>query len=195
MLNDHIYLSLLWMFYCAVHSILAAPKVKRFFSHLMKHQFKYYRIIYSLFAGVTLVLLVYIQFSTLSKRLFTSDIIYYLGVMIFLLPGLAIMILCINKYFYELSGIQALNNEPLHVTLQKDGLHKYMRHPLYSGTLMFVWGLFCMMPYLSNLIACAIMTIYVLIGIIFEEQKLRVEFGNEYIEYSKDVKMLIPKIL
>ena len=51
-----------------------------------------------------------------------------------------------------------------------------------------------MMPFLSNLIACAIITIYTLIGIVFEEQKLRLEFGNEYIEYSKEVKMLIPGI-
>ena len=111
------------------------------------------------------------------------------------MPGFLIMAISIKKYFYELSGIQALNNEPLHITLQQNGLHKYMRHPLYSGTLMFVWGLFFLMPTLANFLACIIMTVYVFVGIKFEEKKLRIEFGDEYDNYANKVAMLIPGLL
>ncbi len=105
------------------------------------------------------------------------------------------MIICIRKYFYELSGIQALENTPVETpTLQQKGLHKYVRHPLYFGTLLFVWGLFLLLPFLSNLIAVVVLTIYVLIGIHLEEQKLILEYGEKYKQYSKNVPKLIPKI-
>ena len=105
------------------------------------------------------------------------------------------MIICIRKYFYELSGVQALENKPVETpTLQQTGLHKYVRHPLYFGTLLFVWGLFFLMPSLSNLIAVIAIAIYVLLGIHLEEQKLVLEYGEQYKQYTKRVPKLIPKI-
>lgn len=114
---------------------------------------------------------------------------------ILIVPGLLIMIICIRKYFYELSGIQALQKDTpvITPTLQQKGLHSYVRHPLYFGTLLFVWGLFFMFPLLSNLVAAIVLTAYVLIGIFLEEQKLLLEYGEEYKRYSEKVPKLIPK--
>ena len=193
--QQHLLLGLLWIIYCICHSLLANLKVKECFSRLMGSGFKYYRISYSIFAAITLVLLIYYQYSIQSVYLFFSSIVKIIALLIFIIPGMLIMSLCIKKYFYELSGIQALNDEPLHITLQVTGLHKYVRHPLYAGTLLFSLGLFFLFPLLSNLIAFIVMTIYVLIGIRLEEKKLRIEFGDEYILYSKRVSMLIPGVL
>jgi protein-S-isoprenylcysteine O-methyltransferase Ste14 len=102
------------------------------------------------------------------------------------------MVVCIRKYFYELSGLQALQNKSNKNTLQQKGLHKYVRHPLYLGTLLFIWGLFIIFPYLNNLIACLVITTYTVIGIELEEKKLREEFGDVYREYSKKVPRLFP---
>lgn len=76
--------------------------------------------------------------------------------------------------------------------LEQTGLHKFMRHPLYFGTLLFAWGLFLVFPYVNNLIAVLVMTGYILIGIIFEEKKLMIEFGESYRNYRQKVPMLIP---
>ncbi|GAC1382647.1 MAG: hypothetical protein NVSMB45_08980 [Ginsengibacter sp.] len=157
--------------------------------------FKYYRISYSVFAAIALAVLIYFQYSIDSVYLFVSTLLKMISVLVMIIPGVIIMGLCIKKYFYELSGIQALNDDPLQITLQINGLHKYVRHPLYAGTLLFSLGLFFLFPLLSNLIAFIIMSIYVLIGIRLEEQKLRVEFGDEYLLYSRKVSMLIPGIL
>ena len=102
------------------------------------------------------------------------------------------MIVCVRKYFYELSGLQALQQQSNKNTLQQKGLHKYVRHPLYLGTLLFIWGLFIIFPYLNNLIACLVITIYTVIGIELEEKKLMEEYGDLYREYSKKVPRLIP---
>ena len=156
--------------------------------------FRYYRLAYSLFASITLILIIWYQFSFESIDLFSSFYIQYVASFFLIISGSIVMIICIKKYFYELSGIQALQKVEQHVTLQQKGLHNYVRHPLYSGTLLFVWGLFLMFPLLSNLIACIIITLYVLIGIQLEEKQLVIEFGEAYTAYAKKVPMLFPSI-
>ncbi len=108
------------------------------------------------------------------------------------LIGAVVMIICIKKYFYELSGLQALNNENAKNTLQTNGLHRFVRHPLYSGTITFIWGLILVMPFYNNLIAVVIITIYVWIGIGAEEKKLVQEYGDAYISYRHNVPKLFP---
>ena len=70
------------------------------------------------------------------------------------------------------------------------GLYRFMRHPLYTAGLIFIW----FMPKMSwNLVAMNIgISLYILIGVIFEERKLLLEFGPEYAEYRKRTPMLIP---
>ena len=73
------------------------------------------------------------------------------------------------------------------------GIHNYVRHPLYAGTFLFIWGLLLLLPYWSLLIADSIITLYTLIGIRFEENKLVREFGKPYEEYQNEVPMIIPR--
>ena len=92
-----------------------------------------------------------------------------------------------------LSGIRSIY-QPVPVSeLKIDGIHRYMRHPLYSGTILFVCGLFFIFPYLNNFIAVALLILYVLIGIYFEEKKLIREFGPQYQDYILKVPMLVPR--
>jgi protein-S-isoprenylcysteine O-methyltransferase Ste14 len=79
--------------------------------------------------------------------------------------------------------------------LKVDGIHRFVRHPLYSGTILFVWGLFFVFPFLNNLIAVILLTLYLFIGISFEEKKLVKEFGEKYQAYILKVPMLIPRFL
>lgn len=191
--SQHWILLFLWVLYAVLHSFFADAGVKK---HIQKavNGSRYYRLCYSLFAAISLSLLLWYQFSHTSTWLYSSPLIRYGLSVVFIVPGVIIMIICIRKYFYELSGIQALENKPVDVpTLQQTGLHRYVRHPLYFGTLLFVWGLFLLMPSVSNLIAVFVLTIYVLIGIHLEEQKLVLEYGEQYEQYSKKVPKLIPK--
>ena len=102
------------------------------------------------------------------------------------------MIISILKYFKLLSGIRTLYEAEPSTELLRGGIHNYVRHPLYSGTLLFIWGLFFIFPMLNNLIAVIIITGYVLVGIRLEEKKLLIDFGNMYADYMNRVPMLIP---
>lgn len=111
-----------------------------------------------------------------------------------ILPGGVIVFISIKKYFFLLSGVQALFMKAPVKELKITGIHRFVRHPLYTGTIMMVWGFFLLFPYLNNLIAVVLLTLYVIIGMRFEEKKLIAEFGSKYLDYMKKVPALIPRI-
>lgn len=192
--TNHWLLILLWIVYYVVHSVLAATSVKIFFERVLGKNFHYYRLTYSIFATLTLGWLLYYQYSFDSPTLIKSALLKYISIIFFVLPGILIMFISIKKYFMLLSGIRSLFESIPPAELKVEGIHRYVRHPLYSGTILFVWGLFFISPMLNNLIAVVLLTIYVLIGIGFEEKKLLKEFGKKYSEYISEVPMLIPDI-
>jgi methanethiol S-methyltransferase len=107
--------------------------------------------------------------------------------------GLVLMLVCIRKYFFSLSGLRGLFIESATNELIITGVHKFMRHPLYLGTFAFIWGFFIVYPYLSLFISNTVITVYTLIGIHLEEQKLVAEFGDQYRQYRQRVPKLIPR--
>ncbi|MEO8413730.1 MAG: isoprenylcysteine carboxylmethyltransferase family protein [Ginsengibacter sp.] len=187
-------LLLLWILYCVLHSVLATSSVKLFLGKVLGKLSRYYRLFYSLFATVTLIFVLYFQYSFISPVLINSIFIKYTALVALAMPGLIIMIISIIKYFKLLSGVRSLYQARPASGLKLNGIHNYVRHPLYLGTLLFTWGLFCIFPMLHNLIAVGVITLYVLIGITFEEKKLINEFGSEYADYMSQVPVLIPRL-
>ena len=192
--KQHWFLLILWIMYCVTHSLLADIRLKSKFETLLGTNYKYYRICYSIFAAITLAMVLCFQISLESIQLFHFPIFQYAGGFLLCLPGAYIMIVCIKKYFYELSGIQVLQDKKQEVTLRQDGVHSIVRHPLYFGTLLFVLGLFLFSPLLTNLIATIMIFIYTLIGIIHEEKQLNLEFGDAYKQYARKVPGLLPRL-
>ncbi|MEO7800830.1 MAG: isoprenylcysteine carboxylmethyltransferase family protein [Ginsengibacter sp.] len=190
--TQHLLLSFFWILYCIVHSVLANGSVKNKVQNIMQDNYKYYRPAYAIFATFTLIAVIWFHFSITSLEIYTPSFIIKLIGYLITLTGLIIMLICIKKYFYELSGLQALQHEKATNTLQTNGLHSFVRHPLYFGTIAFVVGLTIAFSYLNNIIATLIITIYVWIGINVEEKKLVQEYGDQYIKYKQRVPKLIP---
>jgi len=191
--QEHIVLTGCWILYGVFHSVLAAPWFKKAVERLVGAcNFRYYRLWYNCFAALTLIALLVYQFSVPSTRLFyTAWPVLALSILL-CIGGLVIMASCIRKYFANLSGLDVLKDKQQTPVLEQDGLHAYVRHPLFSGTLLFVWSLFFIFPLFSNLIACVILTVYTLIGVVFEERKLVDEFGESYKTYSQTTPGLVP---
>ena len=159
----------------------------------MKLSVQFYRIGYTIFSFLGLVAILIYQFSLQTKLLFIPSFAVSLIGIIMMASGAVIMVLMIWKYFMQLSGLRWLSRGKVSSKLEVNGLHHYVRHPLYLGTFVFIWGWFLLYPSLSFLICCSIITIYTLIGMRFEGEKLIKEFGDEYVEYQKKVPRLIPK--
>jgi len=193
MLYSHCLLAIFWIGYCTLHSVLASAAVKVRIQKTMKLSVQFYRIGYTIFSFLGLVAILIYQFSLQTKLLFIPSFAVSLIGIIMMASGAVIMVLMIWKYFMQLSGLRWLSRGKVSSKLEVNGLHHYVRHPLYLGTFVFIWGWFLLYPSLSFLICCSIITIYTLIGMRFEEEKLIKEFGDEYVEYQKKVPRLIPK--
>jgi len=75
------------------------------------------------------------------------------------------------------------------------GLFKYIRHPLYSSLLFLGWGIFLKDPSYPAVIFVAIVSAFTYRMANIEEKENIKKFGEEYSNYMKNSKMIIPFIL
>ena len=70
------------------------------------------------------------------------------------------------------------------------GLYRWVRHPLYSAGLLFLW----LTPVMTSglLTLNLVLTVYVLVGSQLEERRLVAEFGETYRAYQRQVSSLLP---
>ena len=187
MILQHVCLVVSWILFCVLHSLFAATWWKLRMCKLVGRSYRFYRLYYSIFATSSLVFLLYFLVTIKSPQIFELSGLVKLAAAITGMAGIVIMLLCVRKYFSVVTGIKAFSAEKNSApVLQRNGLHSYTRHPLYFGTLLFIWNLW------SNLIACGVISIYTVAGIYIEERKLVAEFGDAYKIYSRNVPMLIP---
>jgi protein-S-isoprenylcysteine O-methyltransferase Ste14 len=129
--------------------------------------------------------------STKIGRIYKWDKFFIIGIIIIVI-GLFIRIkaiLTLNKYFtYTVSKI---DNHKLIDT----GLYKIIRHPGYLGQIIIFMGISCA---LSNWLSIILMSIPVAIGYLYrikvEEFFMKEQIGEDYVNYQKRSKKLIPLI-
>lgn len=75
--------------------------------------------------------------------------------------------------------------------LQTSGLYRFVRHPLYSAGLVFIW----LTPVMTaSILALNLgISLYLYLGSTFEERRLVRQFGNAYEAYRRRVPRLIPR--
>ena len=96
---------------------------------------------------------------------------------------------------FELFGLQQVfarltNRAMPEAQFRTPLLYRYVRHPLYLGLLLGLWS----MPVMTagHLLFSLGLSLYILIGITFEERDLLRQFGARYRVYRQSVGMLIP---
>jgi len=99
---------------------------------------------------------------------------------------------------FELFGLQqvyqALRGRPLtRVPFRERWMYRFDRHPIMTGVVAGVWVTPTMT--LDHLLFAAGMTLYVWIGVYFEERSLRRQWGETYEGYRRRVPSLIPTVI
>ena len=194
MLTQHLLLALLWLFFSLSHSTFASVKWKRKMQTIMKHNYKYYRLFYSVFACISLVGIIIYHLTISTVLLWSPFFIEVILSIAGIIAGALLMLFFTKRFFFELSGADVFLKTKKSEGLLKTSLYNYVRHPLYTATLLFIWSIFFLHPSLSNIVSCFCITIYTLIGVYFEEKKLIRDFGESYIQYRVSTPMLIPKL-
>lgn len=130
-------------------------------------------------------------FTSVGRIHTATNLIGWLG-LIFLVAGITIRwtaVYSLGKYF---TGTVLIRNDH---RLIRSGLYKYLRHPAYTGSLLAHLGIGLSF---SNWYTLGLSSIPYLLAAAYrmrvEEQALREAFAVEYLEYSKTVKRLIPKL-
>ncbi len=187
--------ALVWVSFALGHSLLAAAPGRRWLARLAGRGD---RLTYNGIALLHLALVLGCGWLWLGGRgafVFPWPLDILRGIAI--LAGATVLLIAGRSYdparFFGIVQLRAqaperdLPAEPL-VT---SGLNGVVRHPLYLGLLLLVWG---DVHAPLTLATASFATLYVLIGIQFEEKKLRRLYGPTYDAYRTAVPMLIPRV-
>lgn len=112
---------------------------------------------------------------------------------------IASWILLIASLFLVIHGFTLLRRigqpqGPFEQTTQlvKEGVYRYIRHPLYASLLYLAWGAFFKSPSLLDGSLAAVASVFLYATARVEETENLVKFGEAYAEYIKETCMFIP---
>jgi protein-S-isoprenylcysteine O-methyltransferase Ste14 len=180
--------------YGILHSLLASPWAKNWARKIFGlNADRFYRLMYNAIGAITLLP----TLAILAMK--PGDILYRLpwpwGLLAFSGQGTALLLLAIGLLqtdLWRFLGLRQLfqlqtSSEP---TLVVTGLYRWVRHPLYTLGLIFLW----LTPVMTTslLVFNLGMSVYIYVGSYFEERRLRDEFGQAYADYQRRVPRLVP---
>jgi len=178
-----------------VHTILASHAVKeaarRFFGPVSA---RLYRFSYNVFSVASLFPILMMLLTFPDQPLYTiPEPWVYLTVLV---QGVAAFVLIAGVMQtgpFEFAGLAQLSGleEKNASKLVTGGLYAYVRHPLYTAGLAFIWASSEMT--LNRLALWVVFSLYLVIGAYFEERKLLKDFGQVYAAYKAQTPMLLPK--
>lgn len=177
--------------YAAQHSCLAS----RQFKGLVWRVFgpgvdRWYIKLFGIFAAITLAPLALLFLSSPGKRLYTIKPPWrWLMVTGQLMAGLA-TILAFTDAPHRFSISQQLHKAENPEPLKPRGIYCFVRDPFLLSGLVQLW----LTPFMTTrLLVLYVMTsVYLFLGSLHWESRLRYQFGKEYEEYQKEVPRFIP---
>lgn len=200
LLFDALIIVLIFLLFGYLHSLFASIKIKKRLVKQIGNRIAFYRLFYNAVSLITFLvaymlapkpeLVIYdldypwdivifgVQFSSLIGFLWASS-----AISLWEFLGVAQI-----KRFYR----GEYNPEELdeRYRLIKTGAFKYSRHPIYFFSILFL-GLRPTMSFFY-LVFFICLTMYFIIGSIYEEKKLIELFGDEYVQYQKNTPRLVP---
>lgn len=187
---NYVIVVICWVAYLALHSLFASQSVKDQFN---KYRFfvRYYRLFYSVISGIGLIFLLFLLIITPSKLLLVVP--GYLKYIAMVLASWGVIIVVVS--FRYISGWEFLGmKKAVKTELIREGIHGYVRHPIYLGTILILVGLVLFNPTDIVMLSVSVVFIYFPFGIRFEEQRLLKELGEEYEKYKNEVPSILPKL-
>ncbi len=178
-----------------IHSLLASPRTKeRIRDKFGASVDRGYRLFYNAVAGITLLPVLLVPAALPGQTLYQISAPWlYLTTVIQLLAVLAIVVSLLQTGASSFLGFRQLlqSEEPGPARLNVGGLYRWVRHPLYTAGLAFIW----LSPVMttSTLALYVGFTLYILIGSRYEERQLAAEFGEAYEEYRSRVPAIVPR--
>ena len=183
------------LFYGLIHSLTASTGFKHLLTRwLGENASRYYRFLYSLLSAIALLPVITLPFLIPDKTLYTIPAPYvYITTLIQLAAAGLLAYSVYQTGALQFIGLAQILGRPYQDELNTRGLYRFVRHPLYTFSIVFLW----LSPVMTRNLALlyAAFTIYMLIGALFEERKLLRTFGEAYASYQAKTPFIIPFIL
>jgi len=181
--------------YGALHSLLASLRAKALARRTLgPASDRLYRLVYNLVGALTLLPVLAIP--ARQPGLLLYRVAWPWSGLLLAGQALAVLIILVGLLQTGLAGFlglrQLLVGEPEGPPrLQVTGLYRWVRHPLYTAGLAFLW----LSPLMttSTLALFVGLSLYIYIGSLFEERRLIRDFGQAYREYQRRVPRLLPR--
>jgi protein-S-isoprenylcysteine O-methyltransferase Ste14 len=181
--------------YGALHSLLAGLWAKRLAQRSLGSAARGYRLAYNAVALGTLLPVLAVPALDPGRELYRLRLPWLAlttAGQVLALITLAVGLLQTDPWHFL--GLRQLAREDrlAEPRLVVGGLYRWVRHPLYTAGLAFIW----LSPLMTtSLLALNLaLTAYIYVGSIFEERRLVAEFGKVYIDYARKVPRLIPRL-
>ncbi|MEW5830990.1 MAG: isoprenylcysteine carboxylmethyltransferase family protein [Chloroflexota bacterium] len=175
-----------------VHSWLASFRAKELFRRwLGQPADRFYRFGYNVFSVFSFLPVLGLMALLPDRALYSIPAPWlYLTLLGQGLAGLVLAVGVLQTDTLAFIGVKQLFGGEESSALVKRGLYRLVRHPLYTGGLLFIWLTPSMTA--NRLVVIAAATVYILVGAYFEERKLLRLFGREYADYQAVTPMLVP---
>ncbi|WP_306547497.1 isoprenylcysteine carboxylmethyltransferase family protein [Desulfobulbus sp.] len=189
-------LIVLWVAWCALHSLLIAGGVRRWFERRGGAWLGLYRIGYVCFALCSLAPLLWCTSAAPQHPLGGAPPGWLRVVQgALLLYALAMFIGGLRVYDLQaFLGLRQWRDYRAGRSIsppafRKTGVLRLVRHPWYSGGIALLWAL----PGLTDvtLVVRTLLSVYLVLGAVLEEHKLREILGEPYNSYCRETPMLV----
>lgn len=190
---------LIWAGYCFLHSFLISTWFTYHITRLFKKYYAFYRLFYVVISTYLLIILINYTDTFNNEIIITYNFPWSIIRYVLMYGSLLLFFYAFFFNYDSLSffGIRQIlnmgkvNKSNSDDAIKKNGLLGIIRHPMYLTLIIFLW---CQTSKMMDVYLNIVLTIYVIIGTLLEEKKLVLEFGEAYIQYKKEVPMLIPFI-
>ncbi len=192
--TGHFLYALAWLSFGLGHSLLAGAAAKRRLRPLLG---PFYRAAYNLFAGVHLGM-VWLGGGVVFGAAASFALPAWAGHGLTAVNVAGWLVFLVGLRQYDLGrlagtrqirdhfrGIEEAADEPL----RSGGILRYIRHPLYSGAFLILWG---RVGGEFELATAVWGSLYLLAGTACEERRLLALYGDAYGEYRRRVPAFIP---
>ena len=181
--------------YSLLHSLLASLGFKARLEARLGAAWmqRWYRLVFNIIGTLTLLPIFYLLAVLPNRQLYTVPMPWAIINYALQLFGLWILFDSVRRTgALEFLGLrQAAGGRGEHGFIRA-GYYRWVRHPLYSGAMLFLWA----SPSMSWLLLAFYLSIslYFIVGAVYEERKLRRLFGEEYARYAAEVPPFLPRL-
>ena len=186
----------LTIFFGIQHSLMARNWLKNITTKIIPQASE--RSTYTLFSGIALIV-VTIFWQPINGFIwnFSNGFAYYIMLALFIFGWAFSLLSTFIINHFELFGLQQVYYNLKNKELEENQFsvkvfYKFIRHPIQLGVIIGLF--FAPTMSFSHLLLAILFTIYIFIGLYFEEKDLEKELGKTYKEYKKRVGMMLPKL-